>query len=433
MKRVTVPVPSAPVLIGLVFAFLSALFTGSFISSAATPASTQAVPSSVITGCVGSSNSGNSVLNLSGRAITASTLVRIDPSGTCAANENALTWNAQGAESVFNHTIVVTATDDNIDNGNRLLSAMTTISNAVPTSQHPYMLELEPGSYDLGSNSLNLVRFMTLKGAGENKTNIISAIASNSPSTSGVINITADTIVKDLSVLGMSDGNSNYVTVLYANFNYVNTGVTSTAIIDHVTVLPILGGKVETYGLYAGSTTDIKVQDSSILAELNGNQNSSIYGIDSHGKLTVQNSTVGGLIANNYSNVKIYGIRAAEGTLTITQSTLFASNGSAINHALDAGGNAAVSVKTSTLSAISNQANTNTALYNSSSAAVTFENGALTTSSTNVSATNNAFENSGNLRIGASQVGGSFFNSGSLKCANAYNADFTMLTADCYS
>jgi hypothetical protein len=432
MKRITVPVPSAPVLIGLVFALLAALFTGSFVSWAATPANVQADPSTVITGCVGSSNPGDSSLNLGGRTITASTLVRIDPSGTCAANEAAVNLSAGESSSTFNHTIVVTATDDNIDNGARLLSAMTTISNAIPTAQHPYMLKLEPGSYDLDGNSLNLVRFMTLEGSGESKTNIISAIASNSTPTSGIINLTSDTLVKDLSVLGISDGNSNYVMCLYANYSAGPNSELSATVIDHVTVLPILGGKIETYGLYAGTTTNIKIQDSSILAELNGTPNSNVYGIDSHGMLKIQNSQVSGYVANtNLGTNKVYGLRATEGTVTIEQSTLTAFNGTASNHALDVSGNTTVSIKTSTLNANSVQANTNTALYNTSSVAVTFENGTLTTSSTNGGAANNAFENSGTLKIGASQVGGTVSNSGALKCAATYNADFDELGSDC--
>src|SRR4051812_34950327 len=100
MKRVSVPVPSVPLIIGLVFAILLALFTSSFTSSAATPASVQAGDPSIITGCVGSSNPGGSSVSLSGRPITASTLLRVDPSGTCSAGEDALTWNVQGPQGI---------------------------------------------------------------------------------------------------------------------------------------------------------------------------------------------------------------------------------------------------------------------------------------------------------------------------------------------
>lgn len=432
MRRVSVPVPSAPVLIGLVFAMVLGLFTGNIISSAATSANVQAAPSTVITACVGSSNPGGSTLNLGGRVITASTLVRIDPSGTCAASENAVAWNTQGSQPVFNHTIVVTATDFNGDNGTRLLSAMTTISNAVPTAQHPYTLKLEPGTYDIGSNSLNLVKFMTLEGSGENKTNIMSTNASNTPPTSGIINLASDTLIKDLSVIGFSDGTSNYVTCIYANYTAGSSNELSTTVLDHVTVLPILGGTIATYGLYTGSTTSLKILDSSILTELNGTVNSNVYGIDSHGDLNIRNSKVVGYVSNsNLGTNHVFGLRVTDGTISIEGSTIIAFNGTATNQALTTLGNATVSIKTSTINAYGIQATTNTALYNSSSLPVTFESGTLKTSSTSGSAGNYAIENSGTLRIGASQVVGSASSNGSLKCIASYNAAFDGLGPSC--
>jgi hypothetical protein len=432
MKRITVPVPSAPVLIGLVFALLSALFTGSFISLAAPTANVMADPSTVITGCVGSTNPGSSTLNLGGRTITASTLVRIDPSGTCAADEDTLTWSAGAAASTFNHTIVVTATDDNIDNGSRLLSAMTTISNAVPTAQHPYMLELEPGSYDLDGNSLNLVQFMTLKGAGENKTNIISSFASSSSLTAGILNLTSDDLVKDLSVISTSDGTADYVACIYANYTAGTDNDLSATVLDHVTVTTIFGGAVGTYGLYAGSTANLKIQDSSIVTTVDGPLNSVVLGIDSRGTLKIQNSQVTGYSANGASgDNEVYGVRINAGTVTIEQSTLTAFDGKEANRALQTGGTSNVSVKNSTLNANSLQANLNNALYTNSSEVVIVENGILTTSSTDGGATNQVIRNLGNIKIGASQLGGTILNFGTIKCANSYDANFDELGSDC--
>ena len=52
--------------------------------------------------------------------------------------------------------------------GTRLLAALQTITNASPppSSTNPYLLALEPGTYDLGAESLALPSYVALAGFG---------------------------------------------------------------------------------------------------------------------------------------------------------------------------------------------------------------------------------------------------------------------------
>ena len=436
MKRVTVPVPSAPVLIGLVFALLSALFTGSFISWAATPANVQAVPSTVITGCVGSSTPGGSSLTLAGRTITASTLVRIDPSGTCAANENAVTWNNQVTSPTFSQTVVITSSADQFDNGNRLLAAMTTISNSVPAIANAYLVKLEPGNYDLNGRALNMLTHVDLEGSGQDVTYLSSTIDSNSPPTTGVLNLAAGSEVRNLTVLNY--GESNYGTTIYANYSNQG-GLTSlypSALIN-VTVVPIIGGTLESRGLYTGPTTSVLVQDSFIDVENGGSDfptsNLILFGIDSQGTLKVTNSTV---VARTQAGYKTYGIRAntASGVSTIIQqTTIDTERGWWTNRAVDIGSSTTITIQNSTLTTYGIKTSENTAVYNSSPYTVIQNSNLKATGGDQYdqNSINNALVNLATLKVATSQVNGGVSNTGTLKCVGSYNANFDVLGTDC--
>ncbi len=156
--NVTINLPSKSFLFGLVAAILLILFSTSISTSTATLVKAPNVGVDTITGCLGNSNPANPGLILGSRIITPSTLLRVDPSGNCGANESSLTWNVQGPQGpqgpkgdpTYIRTIIVNNTNDATTDGNALLSAMTLISNASPSRTKSYLLKLEPGVYDIG-------------------------------------------------------------------------------------------------------------------------------------------------------------------------------------------------------------------------------------------------------------------------------------------
>ncbi len=384
---------------------------------------------------LGNSNPANPGLILGSRIITPSTLLRVDPSGNCGANESSLTWNVQGPQGpqgpkgdpTYIRTIIVNNTNDATTDGNALLSAMTLISNASPSRTKSYLLKLEPGVYDIGNNSLNLVPFVDLEGSGEGNTAIVSTIDSASPPTTGVLNLASDTEVRLLSIYNV--GESNYITTVYARSGLVR------ASLDNVTISPILGGTLESYGLYTAIDTEIKVQNSTITVAINGSypasQNLNVFGIDSHGKLTVQNSTIW---AYNQYGRATYAIRSsstANKETIIQQSNLTAFRGSELTRALDIGGSAKVTVQNSNLSASGIKLSHNTAIYNNGTAASIVQNSTLMASGGDITTTNRAIVNLNTLRVGASEVAGGIDNTGDLKCVASYNADFDPITNGC--
>jgi hypothetical protein len=74
----------------------------------------------------------------------------------------------------YSHTLLVSSNGSSIQNGSALLGAMSIISSSNPTAANPYLLKLEPGSYDLGNQSLTLLPYVDLEGSGEGTTTISS-------------------------------------------------------------------------------------------------------------------------------------------------------------------------------------------------------------------------------------------------------------------
>lgn len=424
MKRITVPVPSAPLLIGLVFALLLALFTSSFTSSAATPASVQATDPGLITGCVGSSNPGDSSLSLGGRAITSNTILRIDPSGTCAANESALTWNAEGPQGpkgdpTFTHTVVVTTTSDAVNNGNRLLSAMTTISNANPSPTNFYLLKLEPGNFDIGSNSLNLVWGVDLEGSGRDITIIISSAGSAASVTGGAINLATHTSVRDLTVL--NQGTANYFSAIYAGNNVYNSYLTD------VTIFAEGPNPIEIYGLYIKMGSIIQVQNSVFTVSIDTpTSNTSNIGIYNSGTLTV----LGTNIFSGYGNTTS-AIKTADGNTLIQQSTLVAYGARETNQTLHVEDPAQTTVQDSTLLANNSFSGSHsTAIYNASAGTV-IQNSVLKVNPSIDATPNYAITNLSTLKVASSQITSGVNNTGTLKCIGAYDDNFDPLSSTC--
>jgi hypothetical protein len=446
MKRVnlTINVPSVPTLIGLIAAIVLTLFSSVFTTSAATlnqppAASQQVVSGDTITGCVGNSSPpSDQSLTLAGRVITPSTLLRLDPSGICP-GETKVTWNVQGPQGevgpqgpkgdpTYTHTIVVSpigndATND-AANGVALLSAMITISNTAPTLHNSYLLKLEPGVYDLGYNSLNLVPFVDLEGSGEAITMIISRVNSVGSLTSGTLNMTTNSEARLLTIV--NTGEANYSSAVYVR--YVNFNGGWEARLTHVTAYILAGEGTENYGIYTAANTDVKILNSTIWTPSN-NALVTNYGIDNNGILTVQNSDISA--AGGDSS---YAIRNnSGGELKVQNSTFSATRGASLNVALVNTGNASLTIENSNLSATTTKSSNNTAILNSnSSAVVTVQNSTLLASiENNLNGTANAIYNQGTLKVGASEVSGGVVSSGTLKCVASYDADFNPIGSEC--
>ena len=88
----------------------------------------------------------------------------------------------RSGERICRGTVVVSPGATATASGTRLLAALQTITNASPppSSTNPYLLALEPGTYDLGAESLALPSYVALAGSGREITRITSTVASAS-------------------------------------------------------------------------------------------------------------------------------------------------------------------------------------------------------------------------------------------------------------
>ena len=96
-------------------------------------------------------------------------------SATSAGDANTLDGKDSSAfASAYKRTVVVSPVGTDAENGQALLDAITNITDA--SSSKPYLLHIEPATYDLGNGSLNMKSFVDIEGSGELNTVITSGV-----------------------------------------------------------------------------------------------------------------------------------------------------------------------------------------------------------------------------------------------------------------
>ncbi len=104
----------------------------------------------------------------------------------------------------YKRTVVVSPVGTDAQNGSTLLDALSGITDASATK--PYLLYIEPGTYDLGTSALQMKQHVDIQGAGELKTLIISNV-------SGTV---GETFCGTGAVRGANDAELRFLTVRHA-------------------------------------------------------------------------------------------------------------------------------------------------------------------------------------------------------------------------
>jgi hypothetical protein len=121
------------------------------------------------------------------------------------------------AGTIYRKTIIVkpvTPAGSASDNGQLLLDAFSAVSGAGWDDR--YLIKVEPGMYNLGSNHLDMVPFVDLEGSGKGIT-IIYADGSDMADTGTVI-AASDSEIRSLTILSLGvrpSGQKDYVTAVY--------------------------------------------------------------------------------------------------------------------------------------------------------------------------------------------------------------------------
>jgi hypothetical protein len=113
--------------------------------------------------------------------------------------------------AAYESTVVVSPTGTDTENGTALLNALTGITDASATN--PYLLLIEPGTYDLGSSVLRMKDHVDIEGSGQLHTTITSS--TSSACSNGTV-IGANNA--ELSFLTVRNtGSSNCIAAIYNN------------------------------------------------------------------------------------------------------------------------------------------------------------------------------------------------------------------------
>ena len=98
--------------------------------------------------------------------------------GACAVGSSIRTISATGTVTCeadndsahYVRTVVVSPAGTGVQNGQALLNALSGITGATETN--PYVLKIEPGVYDLGTQSLSMKPYVDIEGSGERATKV---------------------------------------------------------------------------------------------------------------------------------------------------------------------------------------------------------------------------------------------------------------------
>ena len=154
-----------------------------------------------------------------------------------------LTLSATSTAAIvnFERTVVVSPTGITAtDNGLLLIAALNSVAAGppVPSATDRFLIKLEPGVYDLASNSIELPAWVDLEGSGEGITLIRGTVMSLSTCQRGLVAVRENAEIRHLSVenntgvdfdsaaLQLAQGSSaQHVTLLATGASEVNRGL----------------------------------------------------------------------------------------------------------------------------------------------------------------------------------------------------------------
>jgi hypothetical protein len=99
-------------------------------------------------------------------------------------NADKLDGMSSSAFASYERVVIVSPVGTNAQNGQALLDALASINDA--SASKPYLLYLEPDTYDLGNRSLQMKQWVDIQGSGELNTTITSGISSEDGSAATV-------------------------------------------------------------------------------------------------------------------------------------------------------------------------------------------------------------------------------------------------------
>lgn len=339
-------------------------------------------------------------------------------------------WNGAqwSCSNLYARTVIVSPVGSDAQNGNALLAALAGITGA--SSSSPWLLKIEPGRYDLGSQSLTMKEWVDIEGSGE----LVTTITASGHTTSATG-----------TVVGADNAELRFLTVK-------NTGGSACAVaiyngetsprLTHLTASASGGSNLNTavYNYAEGSASPTMANVTAIAS--GGFQ---AEGVDNAGSApTMRDVTAGGYGATGFN----YGIyNDAINNIAMIDVTAVASGGStarairnndcslAIMTNVTAGANGGTSENT----AVYNQGSTAWLMYVTATAGGTQSKGllnsgpAVTVDLSRIRGVTSAIDNvsGGVVGVGASQLLGGPVTGSGITCAGVYDEAYVFYPSSC--
>jgi hypothetical protein len=309
---------------------------------------------------------------------------------------------SQDAPRGYTHTLIVSPGPDPVQAGRVLREVVSGIAD--PSASNPYLVKIEPGTYDLESNSLFMRRYVDIEGSGEGVTTITSTLGTGSGTVVGANN----SELRYLTVKDTGEAGQQVVAIF--------TETTSPRF-SHVTA--IASGGSENYGIHTSNGSPVL---SHVTASASGGSQS--FGVANFNSvMTVLNSTFTAADAASFNAgfVTTYG-----GSNKVNSSTISASGGAIAIGMRAYNGNHTLT--NTTVSATGS--GESTGIYLGQKAAAPTMNILQSRVS---GQTNSIYAIGGAFKVGASQLTGpgGTLNSGTMICVASFDGAYNPLAAGC--
>jgi hypothetical protein len=240
----------------------------------------------------------------------------------------------------YERTVIVSPVGTNAQNGQALLNALASIKDA--SASKPYLLYIEPETYDLGNRTLQMKQWVDIEGSGELNTIITSTVSSNDGPPAGTVEGADNTEMRCLTVqhTGTTEEDDN-IAILNDS---------GSPRLTHVSAIALGDGGANHIGVSNQGSSQLTMKDVTASATGNSSRN---FGVEISGGSTIMNNVTASASGSRNPNT---GVEIENGNVTIRQSKLSAT-GPGQDLALASGGGItkiAVSQKVGGIQAINN-------------------------------------------------------------------------------
>lgn len=261
--------------------------------------------------------------------------------------------------------------DTDTANGTALLNTLADITDNDPAQK--YLIKLGPGTYNLGSTSLQMKQYVSIEGSGEEVTTITAAISTIFPAATATVQGANNAGLRFLTVINTGAGNSAAAIL----------NVSASPSIIHVTA-NASGGTVYNYGVFNSASSPAMTH------------------------VTVTASGGGGARA-------VYNYNGSSPVMTNVTATA-------------SGGGTSYGV----INNASSPTMTNVTATGSDYGLYSFSSGTVKINHSVIKGTAGTIFNQVTTLVADTQLdGGAVFNSGILTCVGAYNASYVALNTSC--